>query len=215
MSPDFSAVLVSIVKNLPFRLDFERGPWICGGALVRAWLGESLTGQDVDVMFRNEVDVRACRSVMEQLGWREVPRSVVANTSGSNAGPASPEDAPVDFLPPTMWAREGVPWTVNLATGAFAATMPEVIKGFDLRCCALVSDGEAVVGLRETFTDLELRRLFVRRPTRSARIEKYRTRGFTPSQFSTLQEAFAGGYADDVTPWLDLVRPERVTRWFS
>lgn len=63
--------------------------------------------------------------------------------------------------------------------------------------------------------DLELRRLFVRRPTRSARIEKYIQRGFTPVQFATLAQAREEGFVDDVLPWTELIRPEAVTRWFT
>lgn len=216
MSPDFADVLDGVVQLLPFRLDFERGPWICGGALVRAARGESLAGADVDIMFRNETDVRACRSVMAQLGWTQLPASALVNTSGSNAG-RQPGDPPatVDFLPPTMWHHPNTPWSINLATGALVSSMSELIRGFDLRCCALASDGEAVVALRETFADLEQGRLFVRRPTRTARIEKYIARGFRPVQFVTKQDALAGGYADDFTPWLDLISPNKVQRWFT
>lgn len=146
--------LASLRDRLPFALDAERGPWVAGGSVVRAILGEPEA--DLDVFCATEGQIAGVELALLRAGGVEV--------GGGSAVCRRRFELlrlRVDLV------RDHAP----LATHA---------SRFDFTACALATDGVVVVGSIESFADAFAARLRFLRQTTPERVRKYLGIGLAP-----------------------------------
>lgn len=138
---------------------FDRGPFVAGGSIARALLGDAgHAAADLDLFLR-EGDRDRVGAALASAGfkWEE-------DEKGSEEGPG------------TWWSEETGRVDV-VVTDADAAT---TIARFDLRCAALATDGENLLVLPGALQDLADRKLFPLRRGKSHRIRRYLEMGLDP-----------------------------------
>jgi hypothetical protein len=162
------------------------GPWLVGGACVRAITRER--NADLDVRFASAGQLHE---------WLELANlSRVYNGLGRTIeiGIAHREDV-----------EEPIP-TVSLivAPDSFERTLLATLETHDLVCTQIGFDGERIVALPEALEDLDARRLRLnprmspRWPSSTRkRVDTYGARGFSCGLFTRMRLALCSGYSQD------------------
>jgi hypothetical protein len=162
------------------------GPWLVGGACVRAITRER--NADLDVRFASAGQLHE---------WCE--RANVAHLLGSG-------DRTIEILVAHREdVEEPIP-TVSLivAPDSFEPTLANVLETHDLVCTQIGFDGTRLWWLPEALDDLDVRRLRLnprmspRWPSSTRRrVDKYEARGFSCGLFTRMRLAVAAGFSKD------------------
>lgn len=97
----------------------RRGPWVAGGAVRRAVMGEPL-GKDVDVFFRDANQFDAYRDRLRSTDFRERPDEETSRRVKLSFG-AHPD--------------------VDLVRGSYFEDPADLLSNFDFTCCCFATDG--------------------------------------------------------------------------
>lgn len=135
------------------------GPWLAGGALRRAVLGQPVKPSDLDLFFRDEAQYKGTVNAFKEGGW-------VVERRGRNSDRLS---------------KDG--WTVNTVKLVFYASLEDVLDAFDFTICQWGTDGHDLVVGPYTQVDTLRKRLAIHKVTYGAstvrRAVKYAGQGFT------------------------------------
>lgn len=113
------SLLTTFLAHLPFALDFEKGPWVAGGAPRRFLCDEPLGGGDIDVFFASYEQYEDCAGLMR-----------------------------LDRTSITPWSefytlgRTGL--RVNLVHSKQYESAQKVIDDFDFVHCQFITDGKVI-----------------------------------------------------------------------
>lgn len=121
--------LGKIVRRLPFFMAHNRhsaidgGPWIAGGALRRAMMGEPLGG-DIDIFFRHKGQLDAFVAGLQRV-------------SVGHVGVDETDSRRIKVFLPDI--RIGL--KLDLVRGVFFENTYQLLNDFDFTCCCVATDG--------------------------------------------------------------------------
>lgn len=144
--------------------NFEKGPWIAGGAGLRWYQGQPVGESDIDVYCNSPMQAELLqRRISELLTYTERFRSENAVT--------------------LEVSKDSKTWTVQIIKKSYYTDMQKIIDGFDISVCQVATDGDQFLLGRETARDIRERNLRMRMPLQPdalKRLVKYWTYGYRP-----------------------------------
>lgn len=149
--------LHDLLDELPIDLRLVDGPFVAGGAIVRALAGLPL--RDVDIWIQEDW-IGDVEVALGETGWTQVARPAPSFGRRSLWRPHRGGGPLLDFV-----VSEDGP--------------AEVTARFDWRCCMLATDGRELFHRPWALDDVASRRLTPQRRTTAARLEKYQAMGFS------------------------------------
>lgn len=136
----------------------EDGPWVCGGLLRRAFIGQAFDS-DVDMFFGYGEQLDATKAWLERMGF------VAVNTSQFNI----------------MYVRGDL--KIQLIHFEYFDSLEQVLDSFDFTICQFGFDGSNVYTTQNALTDLLGKKLVLNKLTYGVntvrRLIKYTNQGFT------------------------------------
>ena len=147
--------------------DFERGPWIAGGAALRWYQGQPVGENDIDVFCAN---AKQAADVIEQI--KSYGRYSTKFTSDNATTLSYYTSGDVHKQ-----------WTIQIITRRYFGSLQEVIDNFDISVCQIGTGGQEWLMGKNTARDIRERNLRMRlplQPDAAKRLVKYWTYGYRP-----------------------------------
>jgi hypothetical protein len=144
--------------------NFEKGPWIAGGAGLRWYQGIPVGESDIDVY---------CSSPMQA---EQLQQKIFASM-------ACTEKYKSDNAVTLEVSKDDQTWTVQIIKKNYFTDMQKVIDSFDLSVCQVATDGNTYLLGNHTAKDIRERNLRMRMPLQAdalKRLIKYWTYGYRP-----------------------------------
>lgn len=181
--------LVETIKSIP-GINLDTGPWVAGGAARRVFLGDEISGSDIDIFAASAFQMDMARKTFEMP---HPSRSVVRTAANKRTGTVNLQvvfaaQCAVEEAPDYM-ARQTIPFEHEIKVQIIAKYFPTVedmFADFDFTVCEFATDGRTIVTTEEAVRDLKDGVLNVRRDSPALgtpyRLIKYATDyGFTPA----------------------------------
>jgi hypothetical protein len=161
------------------KLDMQQGPWIAGGSAI-AWYKNQLLHlpmnrsddlrHDVDVFFRDKAQFDDTLAAIMKL-----------NDSGDHLVMKKHDSLNAVTL---LYVNRNSDksWKLQLIRKQYFSTARQVVESFDIRACAIATDGRLWCRLPGAISDIDRRHLHFRKfHTESiSRLVKYMAYGYTP-----------------------------------
>lgn len=164
-------------------LDFEKGPWVAGGAARKLFRGDNLGRSDIDIFFPN------------QASYESFKATFLENAKGTLFDK--------EWVSSFICASGSV---VQFVHGKFFDSLEDVMNSFDISVSMFATDGKTVMHTPEAAEDdrNEIIRIVNEQPYKSPRLRrlaKYCGNGFTPlpgviTEMLRLDDDFAQYYDD-------------------
>ena len=142
------------------------GPWLCGGAIRRALLGDDPLGSDLDFFFKTEAQKSTFATALEKIGLK---KSSSNDMNTTYAGEIKIGDKPKKVC-------------VQLIHVTYYNDVAQVLDTFDFTICQFGFDGQHVTVSPVSIIDTLQKRLAIHRVTYGVstlrRIMKYTKQGF-------------------------------------
>jgi len=155
--------LMEVISGLPFALDMKTGPWIAGGAIRRALLGQGCGGSDIDLFFANSEQLAKSASQIEGIGGKVARKTEHAT----------------DYA----LTIEEIEYRIQFIGIAFYESPAAILDSFDFTICQFVTDGNRLGVGEYALWDLARKRLVLHKLTYAVasmrRFLKYTKQGFT------------------------------------
>ena len=149
--------------------NMETGPWIAGGAVLRWYQGQPVDESDIDVFCANAKQAADVINAVKSQGQYSV------KFESENAVTLS------------LWSKEQgsakLPWTIQIITRRYFASMRDVLDNFDITVCQIGTTGEEYILGKTTAKDIREKNLRFNRPLQPdalKRLVKYWTYGYRP-----------------------------------
>jgi len=156
--------------------DWEKGPWIAGGAPLAWYNGEAVT-TDIDVYFKNEQDFNKLHKTFKE-------EEVKSNNLFNFFETAKNKDVRIIHTSDNaITIRYKERWTIQLIRHTYYNDPQAIIDNFDISVCQLVTDGDMnLVYGSNTLIDIKSKTLRIEnyRAGCVSRLVKYMAYGYDP-----------------------------------
>lgn len=154
-----------------FGLNFEKGPWIAGGAVLQWYLGQPVDKHDIDVFYQTtEQADEAVERMLNLNTWAYSKKYLQQLCKTENATTFTYHQTIFQFI------RMPNP------------SIESLLLSFDITVCQIATDGKQFyfVDKERTVSDIENRRISIvkQRPNNLKRLIKYWVYGYTPTNDS-------------------------------
>jgi hypothetical protein len=155
--------------------DFDKGPWIAGGAARRLWFDDDWRAGDVDFFFPNETIFSTAKEkcthlkIWDKMTFNPQPQHVYSSKN------AETYHVQIGRLSSTIA-------TVQLIKNSWHTDIHELLNGFDFTVCMFACDGDNVYCYQTAVDDcnagLLKRTCHSTKPVKIRRVIKYNLYGF-------------------------------------
>lgn len=148
--------------------NFDKGPWIAGGACLRWYQNQPVEGSDIDVFCASAIQAQTLIERIKSYGRFHV------KSETENA-------VTIQYTAKGEDYRDG--WTIQVITKRYYSSLKEVVDNFDITVCQVGTTGyEWVIG-NNTARDIRERNLRMTLPLHQdavKRMTKYWVYGYRP-----------------------------------
>ncbi len=147
--------------------DFDKGPWIAGGAPLRWFQGLPVGENDIDVCCANAIQAGEVVERVKAYGRDHV------KFQSENA-------ITLSYHNKEDYSRN---WTIQIITRRYFSSLQEVIDNFDITVCQIGTDGNGWTLGQSTARDIREKNLRMHQPLQPdalKRMVKYWTYGYRP-----------------------------------
>jgi hypothetical protein len=154
-----TGIFTSVISEMDF-IDYEKGPWVAGGAAMKISQHLERGNSDIDIFFANEDQYKATMKWFTDA-YHTLYDEVITKAFH-------------------QFKVRGV--RIQLITSNYFESLNELFDDFDFSVCRFATDGVSVLGRDEAWLDCERKVLRLLGPARKSmfRLAKYCRSGFTP-----------------------------------
>ncbi len=145
--------------------DFERGPWIAGGACLRWYQGVPVGESDIDIFCK---DAKQAQEIVDRI---------------KSYGRFSTKHESDNAITLSYHNKDSKYWTLQVIKRRYFNSLQEVIDNFDISVCQIGTGGQEWLLGKNTARDIRERNLRMNMPLQpdaAKRLAKYWTYGYRP-----------------------------------